>query len=115
MSKLYVAFLWHHHQPYYGEDGVCSLPWVRLHGIAAYAGMARMHYEAPEMRATFNLVPSLIEQIRGYAEGALTDEWLRLTDSLVTEDAGSALLEGIQEEGIQGIQRGIQRGFRVSP
>ena len=40
----------------------------------------------------------------------LMTEWLRLTDSLVTEDAGSALLEGIQEKGNQG----IQRGFRVT-
>ena len=35
----------------------------------------------------------------------LMTEWLRLTDSLVTENAGSALLEEIQEKGVQGIQR----------
>lgn len=82
MAKLYVAFLWHHHQPYYGDirTGRCTLPWVRLHGIASYIGMARLLQEVPEMRATFNLVPSLVEQIQGYAAGQSRDEWLILTE-----------------------------------
>ena len=83
MAKLHVGFLWHHHQPYYGDarTGLASLPWVRLHSIGSYIGMARVLQEAGDMRVTFNLVPSLVEQIQAYADGTLRDEWLVLTEA----------------------------------
>ncbi|MDR3195313.1 MAG: hypothetical protein LBT58_00725 [Endomicrobium sp.] len=33
MKKVYLAFLWHQHQPMYKNPvtGVYELPWVRLH------------------------------------------------------------------------------------
>ena len=82
MAKVYVAFLWHHHQPYYGDarTGNFTMPWVRLHSLAAYVGMGRVLQEAPDMQATFNLVPSLVEQIQGYVDGTVKDEWLVLTE-----------------------------------
>ena len=72
---LNVAFLWHHHQPFYKDllTGVSRLPWVRLHGIKDYYGMAALVDEFPEVRVTFNLVPSLLTQIDDYARGQMVD------------------------------------------
>lgn len=70
MIKL--AFLWHHHQPYYPDDltGDNPMPWVRLHGVKSYYGMAQHLREFPEMACTVNLVPSLLVQLQQYAAGA---------------------------------------------
>jgi alpha-amylase/alpha-mannosidase (GH57 family) len=60
-----LLFLWHHHQPDYRRptDGVAVLPWVRLHATKDYLDMA-LHLERhPTVRATFNLVPSLLDQL----------------------------------------------------
>ena len=61
-----VALLWHMHQPYY-EDLVTRehiLPWVRLHALKDYYGMAALLREFPGVRVTFNLVPSLLVSSR---------------------------------------------------
>ena len=41
----YVAILWHMHQPYYEDlaTGEHVLPWVRMHGLKDYYGMAALH------------------------------------------------------------------------
>ncbi|HYA32077.1 MAG TPA: glycoside hydrolase family 57 protein, partial [Thermodesulfovibrionales bacterium] len=80
-SPLYVAFLWHMHQPYYKDPftGMFRLPWVRLHGTKDYLDMAVMLEEHPEIRQTFNLVPSLLEQIIDYTEHGATDTFLEVT------------------------------------
>ncbi|HET6514925.1 MAG TPA: glycoside hydrolase family 57 protein [Thermodesulfovibrionales bacterium] len=77
-SPLYIAFLWHMHQPYYKDPftGVYRLPWVRLHGTKDYLDMAAMLGDYPEIRQTFNLVPSLLEQICDYTEKNATDLFL---------------------------------------
>lgn len=71
MSEVALAFLWHQHQPYYPDDqsGDNPMPWVRLHGVKDYYGMALHLLEFPEMRCTINLVPSLLRQLRGYLDG----------------------------------------------
>ena len=40
------------------------MPWVRLHGVKDYYGMAAHLEEFPEMRCTINLVPSLLLQLQ---------------------------------------------------
>src|SRR5437870_6002271 len=73
-----VAILWHMHQPFY-EDLVTHehiLPWVRLHGLKDYYGMAALLREFPEIRLTFNLVPSLLVQLEAFAEGRARDRFL---------------------------------------
>jgi len=77
-SKIALAFLWHQHQPYYPDDiaGENVMPWVRLHGVKDYYGMALHLREFPEMRCAINLVPSLLLQLQGYAEGRLSDRHL---------------------------------------
>lgn len=72
---LYLAFLWHMHQPYYADTvtGRAALPWVRFHGAKNYQRMSRILADYPKVRAAFNFVPSLLEQIEGYLAGSITD------------------------------------------
>lgn len=81
MHDVALAFFWHQHQPYYPDDvaGENPMPWVRLHGTKDYWGMAMLLKEVPAMHATINLVPSLIEQIRGYTERGHEDTHLRVS------------------------------------
>src|SRR6266436_640132 len=75
---LDLAFLWHQHQPYYPDDlsGENPMPWVRLHGVKDYYGMALHLLDFPEMRCTINLVPSLLLQLQGYTDQGATDRFL---------------------------------------
>jgi alpha-amylase/alpha-mannosidase (GH57 family) len=81
MAEIALAFLWHQHQPYYPDDlsGENPMPWVRLHGVKDYYGMALHLLEYPEMRCTINLVPSLIVQLQAYTERGATDQYLLLS------------------------------------
>ncbi|MGE5174296.1 MAG: glycoside hydrolase family 57, partial [Betaproteobacteria bacterium] len=78
---LYIAFVWHMHQPYYKDDmtGSYILPWVRMHGIKDYYDMPALLTDFPDIHQTFNLVPSLLKQIRDYVENGATDKFLTLT------------------------------------
>ncbi|KAF0216080.1 MAG: glycoside hydrolase family [Geobacteraceae bacterium] len=77
-DPLYITFFWHMHQPYYKEPvkGEYALPWTYLHAIKDYYDMAAIVDESPGARVMFNLVPSLLEQIRDYAEGTAVDPFL---------------------------------------
>jgi len=55
------------------------MPWVRLHGIKDYYGMAWLAQQHPEVHLTFNLVPSLLAQLDDYASGRAQEQWLALT------------------------------------
>jgi len=72
---LYVAFVWHMHQPYYKDvlHGNFFMPWVRLHAAKDYVDMALILDEFPDIRVTINLVPVLLEQVLDYAENVATD------------------------------------------
>ena len=78
---LYIAFVWHMHQPYYKDDitGSYILPWVRMHGIKDYYDMPALLSDFPDIHQTFNLVPSLLKQIQDYVENNATDKSLALT------------------------------------
>ena len=56
------------HQPYYKDPftGVYRLPWVRLHGTKDYLDMAEILDDFPDIKQTFNLVPSLLLQLNDY-------------------------------------------------
>jgi alpha-amylase/alpha-mannosidase (GH57 family) len=70
-----LVFLWHMHQPRYAHPstGRLVVPWVRLHACSGYLDMARMLERHPEVRATVNFVPSLIEQIEEMLAGKKDD------------------------------------------
>lgn len=83
--------LWHMHQPHYEDaaSGEFALPWVRLHSAKDYVDMVDRVSEHPGLKMTFNLVPSFLEQLDGYAAGR-QDAFQRLAlQSAETLDAGA--------------------------
>ena len=80
-APLYLAIVWHQHQPLYYQDpetGVYVRPWVRLHAAKDYVDMATMLREFPDIKVTFNLTPSLIRQLEDLSAGAV-DAYQELT------------------------------------
>lgn len=78
-GKLYVAIIWHQHQPVYLKDpqtGIYERPWVRVHAAKDYLDMAAMLQDYPEVHATFNLTPSLIRQLDDISAGAKDLYWV---------------------------------------
>lgn len=74
---LYVAFVWHQHQPDYRDPfgRPACLPWVRLHAAKDYIHMAELVADFPAIHCTFNFVPSLVDQLAGIGAGRSVDEW----------------------------------------
>jgi len=94
IPRVRLALLWHMHQPYYLDPGTGEsiLPWVRLHALKDYWGMVVAVGAVPGMRATFNLVPSLVEQVEAYAAERTWDRHLvvGLTDAAALSDGDAA-------------------------
>ena len=98
MKKLYIAFLWHMHQPLY-KDYLTNryyLPWVRLHSLKGYYDMPALIKEFPEVKVTFNLTPSLVFQLQDYiTNDSIHDDFLTLSkkpaEDLTREDKGFIL------------------------
>ncbi len=81
-QPLYIAFLWHMHQPYYRDTvtGRCSMPWVRLHATKDYLDMLKRLEQFPSLHQTFNFVPSLLDQLEEYlAPANRSDDFLELS------------------------------------
>ncbi|MCA9770768.1 MAG: hypothetical protein KC466_00075 [Myxococcales bacterium] len=83
MPKAYVAFLWHMHQPLYRDThgGVRQMPWVRLHGTRGYIDMFAILDEFPNIRATFNYTPVLLDQLLGYVDHDAKDLYARIAET----------------------------------
>ena len=72
-EPLYLAIIWHQHQPLYFKDpetGIYQKPWVRLHAAKDYVDMAAILEDYPSIQATFNLTPSLLRQVIDLETGA---------------------------------------------
>src|SRR5262245_21703452 len=80
LAPVDLVLLWHHHQPDYRRtgDGVALLPWTRLHATKDYVDMARHVERHPGLRVTFNLVPSLVDQVEDAARGGPDELFDRL-------------------------------------
>jgi alpha-amylase/alpha-mannosidase (GH57 family) len=81
---IHLALVWHHHQPLYRDlnpdsEGVYRFPWVRLHALRDYYGMAALVAQHPEVHLTINLSAVLLEQLEEYAEERARDRALVLT------------------------------------
>ena len=78
MPQIYLCFLWHMHQPFYKDlvTGEYHLPWTRLHALKDYYGMVQILEEFPKVHQTFNLVPSMMQQVAEYAAGQARDPTL---------------------------------------
>ncbi len=79
-AQVRVALVWHMHQPSYRDPvhGAFVLPWVRLHALRDYLGMVRLLEATPRVHATFNLVPSLLDQLESYARDEAREGELRV-------------------------------------
>lgn len=79
-KKLYLSFLWHMHQPYYKDDSSNKIvmPWVFLHCLKDYYDMPYYLEQHGKIKATFNLVPSLLEQIQAYCQNDVEDKLLEV-------------------------------------
>ena len=79
-EAIKVAILWHMHQPNYQEPWSNSLvmPWVRLHALKDYLDMPLLAAKHDNVKVTFNLVPSLLEQLQIYLDGG-SDRYLDLS------------------------------------
>jgi alpha-amylase/alpha-mannosidase (GH57 family) len=78
---LYIAFIWHQHQPLYKSriSGRYRLPWVRLHGVKDYLDLVLLLERYPKLHQTVNLVPSLMLQLEEYSLGKAIDPYLSAT------------------------------------
>jgi alpha-amylase/alpha-mannosidase (GH57 family) len=92
MPQIHLCFLWHMHQPFYKDliSGEYKLPWTRMHALKDYYGMVQILEEFPQVRQTFNLVPSMMLQVAEYASGEAIDPFLqaalRPAESLTADD-----------------------------
>lgn len=76
---LYVAIIWHQHQPLYYKDpttGIYLKPWVRVHAAKDYVDMAALVEQYPKVHVTFNLTPSLLRQLDDIGAGAKDAYWV---------------------------------------
>ena len=87
MNRVHLVILWHMHQPHYRDPATGSyvLPWTRLHALKDYWGMVKILEEFPGVHATFNIVPSLAEQLEEYAGGEFDEPWFRVAFMAVPE------------------------------
>lgn len=78
-GPIYLAIIWHQHQPVYFKDpetGVYAKPWVRVHASKDYVDMATILKEYPDIHATYNLTPSLLTQLADLESGAKDLYWV---------------------------------------
>ncbi len=109
-EPLYVALIWHQHQPVYYKDpetGVYSRPWVRVHATKDYLDMATMLEAYPDVHVTFNYTPSLIRQIDDLLAGAKDAYWVvaEVPAEELTADQKRYLLERFFDTNRRIIQR----------
>ncbi|MHA1976026.1 MAG: hypothetical protein ACW98F_10130 [Candidatus Hodarchaeales archaeon] len=76
-KKLYLSFVWHQHQPFYTEpftDPPNFLePWAQAHTEGPYLWQIQALADHPEISATINLQPSLLEQWKASRNGWLNN------------------------------------------
>lgn len=79
-TQMDVVFIWHMHQPDYRDHAQRKilLPWVRLHALKDYYDMPARLMKFDGIHQTFNLVPSLVEQIESYLSEGWREEELDL-------------------------------------
>ena len=63
------------HQPYYRSTkrAPFDMPWARMHALKDYLDMVEILRGYPDLHQTFNLVPSLVEQLETYAADDFAD------------------------------------------
>ncbi len=87
VKRTNLSFLWHMHQPYYRDDlsSQIVMPWVFLHAIKDYYDMPWYLEQFPKIKATFNLVPSLLIQLKAYETYDVNDYFLKTLKENVSD------------------------------
>ncbi|HHL40225.1 MAG TPA: glycoside hydrolase [Deltaproteobacteria bacterium] len=111
-GRLNIAFYWHMHQPVYKDPftGEYILPWVLFHGTKDYYDMVAILEDFPQVRQTFNLVPSLIEQLGDYGSGGVSDR-VRSVSAMKASELGPAARRFIVERFFQASWETMIRPF----
>jgi alpha-amylase/alpha-mannosidase (GH57 family) len=92
---VYVMLLWHQHQPYYPKDtnGHFTKPWVRLHATKDYLDMVELVQKYEGLRVTFNLTPTLLNQLKELESGIKDIYWIHTEiDATKLDDAQKTFL-----------------------
>lgn len=115
-KKLYLCFLWHMHQPYYKnpEDNKLEMPWVFLHAIKDYYDMPHL-VEKFGIKATFNLVPSLLIQLREYENPEncrFLNVWLKPVENLTNQEK-SYLLRYLFASNCENMVKPLDRYYQL--
>ncbi len=86
-EPLYLALVWHQHQPLYYKDaeGIYTRPWVRVHATKDYYDMAAMLKSYPGVHVTINLTPVLLKQLSDYVENGAKDQYWVLAEKPAAE------------------------------
>ena len=117
IKPLQLAILWHMHQPDYQQPGTrrMVLPWVRLHATKDYLDMPLTAASHEGIRTTFNLVPSLLDQLDLYAHGG-TDphlEFSRIPAEQLSDDQKSEILTTFFEANLERMIRPYRRYYEL--
>ncbi|MCK4738477.1 MAG: hypothetical protein KAT46_00875 [Deltaproteobacteria bacterium] len=117
-DSLKIAFLWHMHQPVY-KDPLTEeyiLPWTLLHATKDYYDMIAILDDYPLIHQTFNLVPSLIEQINDYSSGNFKDRYRELSlkdPEVMTKDEKLFLLTYFFQANIDNMIKPLPRYWEL--
>jgi alpha-amylase/alpha-mannosidase (GH57 family) len=97
-EKIYVAFIWHYHQPWYysPDETYLILPWVRMHSVGNYYKMAYILSKYSDVKVTFTFSGSLLEQIIDYVENGKMDlreiiSWKIINGTVTVKDVFNML------------------------
>jgi alpha-amylase/alpha-mannosidase (GH57 family) len=79
---------WHFHQPDYRDPAgnLAHFPWVRMHATRGYTDLVVQAMERGPRGMTFNMVPSLADQLEDLAEGRVEDRHHRAARLLAEGD-----------------------------
>ena len=74
-NAINLAIVFHQHQPYYKNKvtNFYELPWVRTHALSEYVDSPGILSKYPGTKITYNIVPSLIEQLVDYNQNKTLD------------------------------------------
>ena len=74
-EPLYLAIIWHQHQPFYEDlDGNALMPWLRLHAAKDYFKMAWLSKLYPDIHVTIDLTGSLLIQLHDFINDSCRDK-----------------------------------------
>ena len=89
-DAINLAIVFHQHQPYYKNKvtNFYELPWVRTHALVEYVDSPGILSQYPGTKITYNIVPSLIEQLIDYNENETLDRHTDWAKRPLNNDTG---------------------------